>query len=92
LVVVLLLALAHILAATAFGLWSRIGYSQGLLLGGAALVIICLFVAQAILATPDRLYSMPVGPALLMLAGVSAEFFGRSAFLLRAAEARQSGQ
>ena len=61
LAVVLLLALALFSAATAFGLWSRIGYSQGLLLGGAALVIICLFVAQAILATPDRLYSMPNG-------------------------------
>lgn len=91
LAVVLLLGLAHFLAATAFGLWSRIGYSQGLLLGGAALVIICLFIAQAILATPDRLYSMPMGPALLMLAGVSAEFLGRSVLLLRAAEVRQSG-
>ena len=92
LAVVLLLGLAHFLAATAFGLWSRIGYSQGLLLGGAALVIISLFIAQAILATPDRLYSMPMGPALLMLAGVSAEFLGRSALLLRAPEVRQSGR
>ena len=92
LAVVLLLALALFPAATAFGLWSRIGYSQGLLLGGAALVIICLFVVQAILATPDRLYSMPMGPALLMLAGVSAEFLGRSALLLRAAEVRRSGR
>jgi hypothetical protein len=90
LAVVLLLALALFSAATAFGLWSRIGYSQGLLLGGAALVIICLFVAQAILATPDRLYSMPMGPALLMLAGVSAELVGRSALLLRAADVRRS--
>jgi hypothetical protein len=90
LAVVVLLALALFLAAAAFGLWSRIGYSQGLLLGGAALVIICLFVLQAILATPDRLYSMPMGPALLMLAGVSAELLGRSALLLRAPEARQS--
>jgi hypothetical protein len=90
LVVVLVLALALFSAATAFGLWSRIGYSEGLLLGGAALVIICLFVVQAILATPDRLYSMPMGPALLMLAGVSAEFLGRSALLLRVAEVRQS--
>lgn len=92
LVVVLLLALALFLAATAFGLWSRIGYSQGLLLGGAALVIICLFVVQAVLATPDRLYSMPMGPALLMLAGVSAEFLGRSALLLRATDVRQSSR
>jgi hypothetical protein len=90
LAVVLLLALAHVLAATALGLWSRIGYSQGLLLAGGALVIIFLFVAQAILATPDRLYSMPMGPALLMLAGVSAEFLGRSALLLRATAVRRS--
>jgi len=90
LAVVLLSAFALFLAAAAFGLWSRIGYSQGLLLGGAALVIICLFVVQAILATPDRLYSMPMGPALLMLAGVSLEFLGRSALLLRTAEVRQS--
>ncbi|WP_139374024.1 hypothetical protein [Enhydrobacter aerosaccus] len=92
LAVVLSSALSLFLAATALGLWSRIGYSQGLLLGGAALVIICLFIVQAILATPDRLYSMPMGPALLMLTGVSAEFVARSALLLRAAEVRQSSR
>jgi hypothetical protein len=92
LALVLLLAIAHVLVATAFGLWSRICYSQGLLLEGAALVIICLFVVQAILATPDRLYTMPMGPALLMLAGVWAEFLGRSALLLRVAQVRQSSR
>lgn len=71
---VLILAVAHFMAATLLGLWSRFEFSQGLLVEGAAFVLIGLFVAQAILALPSRMYAMPAGVALLLLFGVMLEF------------------
>jgi hypothetical protein len=38
-----------------------------------ALALIGLIMAQAILATPTRLYSMPIGPLILVLAGIALE-------------------
>jgi hypothetical protein len=52
--VILLVGLCHLVVARAFDLWSKVKFPQGALLEGAALVFICFFVAQAILASPDR--------------------------------------
>ena len=38
-----------------------------------ALAFIGLVMAQAILATPTRLYTMPIGPLILVLAGIAVE-------------------
>jgi len=88
--VALIIALGHFIAATALGLWRRIGFSQGLLVEGAVIVLIGLFVAQAILADPNRMYAMPLGAALVMLLGVLVEFFGRAAVILLSRSKRKS--
>jgi hypothetical protein len=76
---VLLFTLAHFVVVTAFGVWRRMNFSHGLLLEGAAITLIGLFVVQAILAHPNRMYAMPVGAALVMLLGALLEFCCRSA-------------
>jgi hypothetical protein len=45
-------------------------------------VFIGLFVAQAILASPDRGYAMPAGAAILTLIGVLLGFVLRTAWAL----------
>jgi hypothetical protein len=81
---VLLFTVAHFIVVTTFGAWRRLHFSQGLLVEGAAVILIGLFVAQAILAHPNRMYAMPVGAALLMLLGAMLEFCCRSAVILLA--------
>ena len=82
---VLILTLTHFVLATTLGVWKRIGFSQGLLVACASVTLITLFVAQAILAHPTRMYATPTGSALLMLLGTMVEFGCRSAaaFLAR---------
>jgi hypothetical protein len=46
-----------------------------------------MFLAQAVLATPTRFYSMPIGPYILVLAGITIEnlaAWGRRTAWLRA--------
>jgi hypothetical protein len=78
---VLAFAVVHLAVATKFGMWRRIAFSQGLLLASAAVVFISLFVAQATLAHPNRVFAMPVGAALLMLLGTMLEFCWRFAMV-----------
>jgi hypothetical protein len=85
LAVILLVGLAHFVVAARLGLWRRIRFSPGLLVEGAALVFIALFVAQAILATPARGHAMPLGAAILMVVGILLGFAGRLAKRLIAA-------
>jgi heme A synthase len=75
---------AHFIVVTTFGVWRRINFSQGLLMEGAAITLIGLFVVQAILAHPNRMYAMPVGGALLVLLGATLEFCCRSAVIFLA--------
>jgi hypothetical protein len=81
---VLLFTVAHFIVVTTFGVWRRINFSQGLLMEGAAITLIGLFVVQAILAHPNRMYAMPVGGALLVLLGATLEFCCRSAVIFLA--------
>jgi hypothetical protein len=82
--IVLLFTVAHFVAATAFGWWRRINFSQGLLVEGAAIALIGLFIVQAILAHPNRMYAMPMGAALLMLLGAMLELCCRFAVIFLA--------
>ena len=82
--------MVHFAVMTAFGAWRRIGFAQGALIEGAALALIGLFVLQAILASHDRMFAMPIGAALLILLGVLLEFGARSAVVL-VTQARTSG-
>jgi hypothetical protein len=82
--VVLLFTVAHFVVVTAFGVWRRINFSHGLLVEGAAITLIGLFVVQAILAHPNRMYAMPVGGALVVLLGAMLEFCWRFAVILLA--------
>ena len=79
--IILLVGLCHLVVAGAFDLWSKVGFPQGALLEGAALVFICFFVAQAILASPDRQFAMPVGAAILTLVGILFGFHLRAAYV-----------
>ena len=79
--IILLVGLCHLVVARAFDLWSKVGFPQGALLQGSALVFICFFVAQAILASPDRQFAMPVGAAILMLVGILFGFHLRAAYV-----------
>jgi hypothetical protein len=81
---VLLFTVAHFIVVTTSGVWRRINFSQGLLMEGAAITLIGLFVIQAILAHPNRMYAMPVGGALLVLLGAMLEFCCRSAVIFLA--------
>jgi hypothetical protein len=79
---VLVFTVVHLVLVTTFGMWKRIDFYQGLLIEGAAIVFIVLFVAQAMLAHPNRMFAMPVGAALLMLLGAMLEFCCRFAMVL----------
>jgi hypothetical protein len=76
---VLLFTVAHFVVVGAFSVWRRINVSQGLLVEGAAIALIGLFVVQAILAHPNRMYAMPMGAVLLILLGTMLEFSCRFA-------------
>lgn len=77
--IILLVGFCHLVVARAFDLWAKVGFPQGALLQGAALVFICFFVAQAVLASPDRQFAMPVGAAILTLVGLLLGFHLRAA-------------
>ena len=79
--IILLVGFCHLVVAQGFDLWSKVGFPQGALVQGAALVFICFFVAQAILASPDRGYAMPVGAAILTLVGALVGFHLRAAYV-----------
>jgi hypothetical protein len=81
LAVVLAVGLVHFVVAIAWGLWRRVRFAPGALVEGAALVFICLFVAQGILASPARGYAMPAGAAILTLVGILVGFLARSAWI-----------
>ena len=83
--VVLLLALGHLVAATALGAWPRIGFVQGLVIESVAVAFVGLFLAQAMLALPSQTYAMPVNAFVLVLLGVILEFFCRALLRIRAA-------
>ncbi|MGD9881852.1 MAG: hypothetical protein AB7F22_16540 [Reyranella sp.] len=84
LAIVLIVAVAHFVVLTVLGLWRRIDFYQGALVEGAALVLIGLFIAQAILAHHSRMFAMPIGIALLVLLGVLLESCWRAAVALLA--------
>ena len=63
----LVVGMALVLAGRRFRLWRRVGFPQGEIVLWAMLCFIGLFVAQAILASPDRGYAMPTGAAILTL-------------------------
>lgn len=67
-----------LLAGRRYGLWRRLGFPQGELVLCGTLVFMALFVAQAVLASPDRGYAMPVGAAILTLAGMMVGVLLRS--------------
>lgn len=77
--VVLLVGLVHLMTATAFGVWQRIGFMQGLVVEAVAMAFVGLFLAQAMMALPSHTYAMPVNAFVLVLLGVIAEFFIRGA-------------
>lgn len=72
--IVLALGLLHLLAATWFGLWRRVGFPQGLPIEAVSLAFLGLFLAQAILALPSHMYAVPVNAFILVLFGVLVEF------------------
>lgn len=82
LAIVVIVMMVHFAVATAFGVWRRIDFAQGALIEGAALALIGFFILQAILASHNRVFAMPIGAALLMLLGVLLEFCARSAVAL----------
>ena len=75
---VLLIGLAHLLAATWFGAWRRVGFPQGLEIESVSLAFLGLFLAQAILALPSHLYAVPVNAFILVLSGAIVEFSARA--------------
>jgi hypothetical protein len=83
--VVLLVSLVHLLAASALGAWSRLGFVQGQVIESVAVAYLGLFLAQAMMALPSHTYAMPVNAIVLVLAGVVLEFFARLLLEVRAA-------
>ena len=79
--IIMLVGFCHLVVAWAFDLWSKVGFPQGALLEGATLVFIGFFVAQGILASPDRQFAMPVGAAILTLVGLLLGFHLRAAYV-----------
>jgi hypothetical protein len=71
--IVLAIALAHFLAATALGAWRRIGFRQGFVVEAVSLCFIGLFVAQGVVALPSHMYIVPVNAFVLVLLGVISE-------------------
>jgi len=76
--VVLAVGLVHLLAATWFGAWRRVGFPQGLPIEAVSLAFLGLFLAQAILALPSHMYAVPVNAFILVLFGVIVEFAART--------------
>ena len=83
--IVLVIALVHFLAATAFGAWQRLDFRQGLVIEGVAVAFAGLFLAQAMAALPSHNYAMPVNAFVLVLLGVIVEFFARGLLAIRRA-------
>ena len=83
--IVLLVGLVHLLAASAFGLWRRIGFPQGQAIETVCVAFFALFLAQAMAALPSHNYAMPVNAWVLVLWGAIGEFIARG--LLRARRA-----
>jgi hypothetical protein len=83
--IVLLIGLAHLVAATALGAWRRIGFVQGQVIETVAVAFVGLFLAQAMLALPSHTYAMPVNAFVLVLLGVILEFFCRLLIRIRPA-------
>jgi len=76
--VVLAIGLVHLLAATWFGAWRRVGFPQGLPIEAVSLAFLGLFLAQAVLALPSHMYAVPVNAFILVLFGTIAEFAARA--------------
>ncbi len=83
--IVLLIGLLHLLAATAFGVWGRIGFPQGFVIEGVALGFLGLFLAQAMVALPSQIYALPANAFVLVLLGVIVESFARGLLRIKAA-------
>ena len=83
--IVLLIALLHLVAATALGAWRRIGFVQGFVIEGVSVAFLGLFLAQAMVALPSQTYAMPANAFVLVLLGVIVEFFVRAVLRIRAA-------
>ena len=83
--IVLLIGLLHLLAATAFGAWGRIGFPQGFVIEGIALAFVGLFLAQAMVALPSQIYALPANAFVLVLLGVIVESFVRGLLRIKAA-------
>jgi hypothetical protein len=83
--IVLVIALVHLLAATALGAWRRLNFLQGVVIEGVAVAFAGLFLAQAMAALPSHNYAMPVNAFVLVLLGVIVEFFARALLRIRAA-------
>ena len=78
--IILAIGLVHLLVATWFGLWRRVGFPQGLPIEALSLAFLGLFLAQAILALPSHLYAVPVNAFILVLFGTLVEFAARGAW------------
>ena len=89
--IVLAIGLVHLLAATWFGLWRRVGFPQGLQIEAVALAFLGLFLAQAILALPSHKYAVPVNAFILVLFGTIVEFVARGLWTLAARYRRATG-
>ena len=89
--IVLAIGLVHLLAATWFGLWRRVGFPQGLPIEAVSLAFLGLFLAQAILALPSHLYAVPVNAFILVLFGAIVEFVARGLWTLAASHRRVKG-
>ena len=76
--VILGIGLAHLLAATWFGAWRRVGLPEGLEIEAVSLAFLGLFLAQAILALPSQMYAVPVNAFILVLFGAIVEFAARA--------------
>ena len=76
--VVFAIGLLHLLAASWFGAWRRVGFRQGLPIEAVSLGFLGLFLAQAILALPSHMYAVPVNAFILVLFGVIVEFTARA--------------
>lgn len=89
--IVLAIGLVHLLAATWFRLWRRVGFPQGLQIEAVALAFLGLFLAQAILALPSHKYAVPVNAFILVLFGTIVEFVARGLWTLAARYRRATG-
>src|SRR6266404_1617243 len=75
--IVLAIAIAA-LTMTRRDAWQRVGFAQGRLIVVVALVFIGLFIVQAVLAQPSRLFAAPAGAFVLVLLASLLEFLCRS--------------